>query len=62
MLNVGRLEVARILLLGNVAHLWNHIDAFEVILGNVLALTMVLGVIVGVMRARNAVKSEPISS
>ena len=34
------------------------IDAFEIILGNVLALTMVLGVIVGVMRARNAIGSE----
>jgi len=37
------------------------IDAFEVILGNVLALTMVLGVIVGVMRARNSGNSDIIS-
>ena len=37
------------------------INAFEVILGNVLALTMVLGVIVGVMRARNSGDSDIIS-
>ncbi len=37
------------------------INAFEVILGNVLALTMVLGVIVGVMRARNCGDSDIIS-
>lgn len=34
------------------------INAFEVILGNVLALTMVLGVIVGVVRARNITDSH----
>ena len=34
------------------------IDAFEVIVGNALALTMVLGVIIGVVRVRNAIEFE----
>lgn len=38
------------------------INAFEVILGNILALVMVLGVIVGVIRARSYSLSEIQSS
>lgn len=38
------------------------IDAFEVILGNILALLMVLSVIVGVIRARSHSLSEIHSS
>jgi hypothetical protein len=34
------------------------IDAFEVIVGNALALTMVLGVIIGVVRVRKAIEFE----